>query len=201
MYEKHKLKPDQVKGLKLVDELGMATQSRIHREGLTDATMRVLHGCGLVTRGAGAGGMTWEITIAGLAVLAVIEELEPPEVEVKRLRECLRRAGLKAFLSERPPEEVAEHLRDVSASWAEAINTIKSESAAAVNELERKLVDANRRADSHNSVQRVIQLEAVIREALDALPDGDVKVKAHAAIYGDAEQCAHGEEGAETLDE
>lgn len=46
-------------------------------------------------------------------------DLEIIEKENERLRECLRIAGLQAFMSNRPPEEVAEHLKEVSSSWEE----------------------------------------------------------------------------------
>jgi CHAD domain-containing protein len=47
--------------------------------------------------------------------------------EVERLRECLRIAGLQAFMRDRPPSEVAEHLRSVMASHVEAADKAESE--------------------------------------------------------------------------
>lgn len=43
------------------------------------------------------------------------------EAEVKWLRACMERAGLACFKqSNRTPGEVAEHLHDISRSWADA---------------------------------------------------------------------------------
>lgn len=43
--------------------------------------------------------------------------------ELDHLRECMRIAGLQAFKRDRPPQEVAEHLRDVISSYETATKT------------------------------------------------------------------------------
>jgi len=65
--------------------------------------------------------------------LAYAREVEIPQMEedandrcdaceeVARLRECLLVAGLQAFLRERDPEDVAEHLRKVLKSYTDEI--------------------------------------------------------------------------------
>jgi hypothetical protein len=46
--------------------------------------------------------------------------------EICRLRECLKRAGLYAFMNG-TPEEVADHLKKVADSWTKEIATLKEE--------------------------------------------------------------------------
>lgn len=47
------------------------------------------------------------------------------EDEVARLRECLRVAGLQAFMRDKSPEEIAEHLRMVAESYMGTEKEIK----------------------------------------------------------------------------
>jgi len=65
---------------------------------------------------------------------------DPPTVlsliaEVRRLRECLQIAGIQAFMRDKPPEEVADHLRSVMASYVKAAE----EAEVRVKELEAEL--------------------------------------------------------------
>jgi len=72
--------------------------------------------------------------------IAHIATSDPPTVlslvaEVRRLRECLQIAGIQAFMRDKPPEEVADHLRSVMASYVKAAE----EAEVRVKELEAEL--------------------------------------------------------------
>jgi hypothetical protein len=54
-----------------------------------------------------------------------IRERDEALAEVERLRECMRRAGLAAFLRDRSPEDVAEHLHQVMQSYTEHIDDLE----------------------------------------------------------------------------
>ena len=47
-------------------------------------------------------------------------------LEVERMRECLRIAGLQAFMRGRAPKEVAKHLHEVSSSWALEVERLRA---------------------------------------------------------------------------
>lgn len=72
---------------------------------------------------------------------------EKAEAEVARLRECLRIAGLQAFMRDKPPGEVAEHLRSVIESHVTAADKAEAE----VGRLRRVLEEISRwREDAWN---------------------------------------------------
>ncbi len=48
---------------------------------------------------------------------ALAEQIEAAGKEIARLTECMRIAGLQAFMRDRDPSEVAKHLHDVAKSW------------------------------------------------------------------------------------
>ena len=64
---------------------------------------------------------------ARIAVNAVAVVSERALAEVERLRECLKVAGLQAFLRDRPQEEVADHLRRVIGSYDDAATRAEAE--------------------------------------------------------------------------
>jgi len=61
--------------------------------------------------------------------------------EVKRLRECMREAGLQCFMRDRTPDEVAGHMRSVMDSYAKAADEAEAR-AKATDDQERAWRDA-----------------------------------------------------------
>ena len=53
--------------------------------------------------------------------------------EIERLRECMRQAGLAAFMKGRDPAEVGDHLRGVLASYTDEIERLRAERDVAPN--------------------------------------------------------------------
>ena len=55
------------------------------------------------------------------------DEVMRLEAEVKRLRECMRLAGLQAFMHDKNPEEIASHLKYVMDSYVDHEKKLEAE--------------------------------------------------------------------------
>lgn len=81
----------------------------------------------LATRRLAAQGAIRLWAMNAAAAMADCDELR---ADVERLRECMRMAGLAAFMRDGEPGDVAEHLRSVIASHDEAATKAEAELAA-----------------------------------------------------------------------
>ena len=85
-------------------------------------------------------------------------KLQHVERENARLAECMRIAGLQAFMRDRDPAEVAEHLRDVAESWGENAKDC-AECEAAMQDMRDARDEALRERDAN----AVAMAHAVVR--------------------------------------
>jgi hypothetical protein len=60
----------------------------------------------------------WDVRIAQRDRIRLLEEVD-------HLRECMRQAGLTAFMRGRSPQEVGDHLRSVLQSYADKITDLQ----------------------------------------------------------------------------
>lgn len=107
----------------------------------------------------------------------VFAKVREHEAEIARLKECMRHAGLTAFMRDRPPEEVAEHLRSVIASHVDAADEAEAKVARMEDALD-KLFDAvgedgccEERADFWHAVAECCSLSPKARAALKEVTD------------------------------
>lgn len=75
-------------------------------------------------------------------IRATLDALDASEREAERLRECMRMAGLAAFLRAGDPCEVAEHLRGVIESYDQAARRAESERDQARRAALEEAIDA-----------------------------------------------------------
>lgn len=121
-----------------------------------------------------------------IAEARVIDMLRTLRAEVERLRECLRRAGRRAFMRGRPPEEVAAHLEEIAASWAEVevdlssaeadLETLRAAAKRAVYELQEHLDDgcAGPSGDARRGACHECLVARGLEEALALVDGGEV---------------------------
>jgi hypothetical protein len=90
--------------------------------------------------------------------------------EVARLRECLRIAGLHAFMRVRPPDEVAAHLHMVLRSHSDAADKAEAELANARRSISHYEEEQRSLFADHREALRILSM--AVHGRSDAQPDG-----------------------------
>ena len=116
-------------------------------------------------------------------------ELEQLRAEVERLEECMKQAGLLAFMKGKSPEHVARHLRSVTQSYVSSI-----EEQRQVIEKQRAVIDDQKALLTNKAIliEKLMEECRKVSERIKHLNDK------YAALKGVCEELRHGQMRSQT---
>lgn len=100
------------------------------------------------------------------AAIRAVSALETAHAEIERLRACMKKAGLAAFMRDGDPEAVAEHLRSVIDSYEKPAAECSRLQAEAAEHIRAKLLAMATAAAAQVECERLQERVRVLRRVV-----------------------------------